>query len=548
MRKIVFIALCCVLLQSIALASEKYMKFPSGTPGKMFFPTTACSDTQILQFNASGAMACAAAPAGGSGDLLADGSIPLTADWDVGLFDITAVEFNGALIGNASTASALAANPAAATAGSVITDIAADGSVEGEVDVWTEAENTSAGYTSTADEVGTLTTGDLCINDGSSVNCTVNTIAELETALDATDILIAAEGDAAYQPLDSELTTISGLTETNDNVMFVAGGAWTSDATPAIDCTDCTNVPAGTVLKDIVTTTPLTVDAGANLDDVLSGADADVTFAIIMLKDIVTTAPLTGAADDVLPGADADLTLAMPVATTSADGYLAQADWDTFNNKAPTDSPTFTTAFTATGLIGDEDLQSEDFGEFTCAGEDACTIDDSVAVTSWNLTTPTITTSLTTDSKTISEAEIGRLDGLAGVITTDTTAVTEVDGRSLTIATATLNADEETYIYKAKIAFEDPVATDDFFFGELTHAVTFTSIYCKTLVGTVTLDVTSGGTDIEGTDIVCDTDGQSDAGISNASGSVIDEIKLAITSVASAPTYLFVQLNGTYDD
>ena len=43
-------------------------------------------------------------------------------------------------------------------------------------------------------------------------------------------------------------------------------------------------------------------------------------------------------------------------------------------------SPTITTAITATGLIGDEDLQSEDFGDFTCAGEDACTLDaDTIA-------------------------------------------------------------------------------------------------------------------------------------------------------------------------
>jgi len=47
------------------------------------------------------------------------------------------------------------------------------------------------------------------------------------------------------------------------------------------------------------------------------------------------------------------------------------------------------------------------------------TIDDSVAVTGWNLTTPTLTTSLTTDSKTISEAEIGRLDGLTSAIIDD---------------------------------------------------------------------------------------------------------------------------------
>jgi hypothetical protein len=45
----------------------------------------------------------------------------------------------------------------------------------------------------TADEVGTKTTGDLCTNDGSSVNCTINTEAELETALDALDLTTAAE-------------------------------------------------------------------------------------------------------------------------------------------------------------------------------------------------------------------------------------------------------------------------------------------------------------------------------------------------------------------
>ncbi len=41
--------------------------------------------------------------AGGAGDLKADGSVPLTADWDVGAYDITAVEFKGALKGNADT-------------------------------------------------------------------------------------------------------------------------------------------------------------------------------------------------------------------------------------------------------------------------------------------------------------------------------------------------------------------------------------------------------------------------------------------------------------
>jgi len=56
----------------------------------------------------------------------------------------------------ADTADALSANPAAATSGSCITDIAADGSVEGEVDVWTEAENTAAGYISSESDPNAL--------------------------------------------------------------------------------------------------------------------------------------------------------------------------------------------------------------------------------------------------------------------------------------------------------------------------------------------------------------------------------------------------------
>lgn len=68
------------------------------------------------------------------------------------------------------------------------------------------------------------------------------------------------------------------------------------------------------------------------------------------------------------------------------------------------------------------------------------TIDDGLAVTNWNLTTPTVTTSLTTSTpKTIAVAELDRLDGLAGIIVTDVTAVTDIEGTGLSIGAATLN-------------------------------------------------------------------------------------------------------------
>lgn len=78
-------------------------------------------------------------------------------------------------------------------------------------------------------------------------------------------------------------------------------------------------------------------------------------------------------------------------------------------------------------------------GEVTSVGN-AATIADSIAVTSWNLTTPTITTSLTTSTPTtLSVAELDRLDGLAGIIVTDATAVTDLEGTGLSIAANTLN-------------------------------------------------------------------------------------------------------------
>lgn len=48
---------------------------------------------QVLTVSSGGVPEWAAASGGGSGDLLADGTVPLTADWDVGAFTITALRF-----------------------------------------------------------------------------------------------------------------------------------------------------------------------------------------------------------------------------------------------------------------------------------------------------------------------------------------------------------------------------------------------------------------------------------------------------------------------
>jgi hypothetical protein len=59
----------------------------------------------------------------------ADGTRALTGNWNVGAFNITASSFIGSLSGNATTATSLAANPAACPGGQFVTDTAADGTL-----------------------------------------------------------------------------------------------------------------------------------------------------------------------------------------------------------------------------------------------------------------------------------------------------------------------------------------------------------------------------------------------------------------------------------
>jgi len=72
----------------------------TATPNELWFTDDGGTDTQLGQ-------------AGGAGDLKADGSVPLTADWNAGnsLYDITAVEFKGALKGNADTVTTITGLP-----------------------------------------------------------------------------------------------------------------------------------------------------------------------------------------------------------------------------------------------------------------------------------------------------------------------------------------------------------------------------------------------------------------------------------------------------
>jgi hypothetical protein len=83
-----------------------------------------------------------ATPAG-AGDLLADGTVPLTADWDAGnsLYDITAVEFKGDLVGNADTATL--ADVATAIPSGTDPDVTVEGQISNDTDAGGETGDVS---------------------------------------------------------------------------------------------------------------------------------------------------------------------------------------------------------------------------------------------------------------------------------------------------------------------------------------------------------------------------------------------------------------------
>lgn len=132
--------------------------------------------------------------------------------------------------------------------------------------------------------------------------------------------------------------------------------ATTSDLTEGSNLYFTTGRVLATLLAGLSTATSAVITAADSVLIAFGKLQAQITTLTASLagyvpttRTISTTAPLTGGGD-----LSANRTLAMPVATTSVDGYLAHADWATFNAKVPTS----TTITAGAGLSGGGDLSA----------------------------------------------------------------------------------------------------------------------------------------------------------------------------------------------
>jgi hypothetical protein len=139
----------------------------------------------------------------------------------------------------ADLATALAANGANCSSGLAPLGVDASGAVEGCFDVWTEAENTAAGYIS-GNETITLS-GDVSGSGETAITTTIGADKILESMLKSVnaavdeDILTfeSTTGDFEWhtpaelnlQPLDDVLTDLSALSVVGDNEFIVGTGA-----------------------------------------------------------------------------------------------------------------------------------------------------------------------------------------------------------------------------------------------------------------------------------------------------------------------------------
>ncbi|KPK42743.1 MAG: hypothetical protein AMJ65_07155, partial [Phycisphaerae bacterium SG8_4] len=332
-------------------------------------------------------------------------------------------------------------------AGAAYFDLQAPGAASGDItDVWTDdtgdvsALTAGAGDTLDAggadstvpweiDSTGTPTTegealwrtdvDNLLIGDGAA-----GTVYMAKGASDGD----ALAGDSASGFFDTGTVEVTyggtGAASLSDGFVLLG------NATGAIQALDVTT-DGGIIIGD-GTTDPVVLDVGSSTAITILGTVGTGTWEATDVgvehggtgRSTSTTAYGLIAAGTTATGAHQTLAAGGTDEMLVGGGAAALPIWTTATGTgAPVraDSPSFSTELTATDLIDVEDLKHEDHGEIDYSTGNAV-IDDGVAVTNWNLTTPTITTSATVTDGTwigISGGETITFDGTGDDIQID---------------------------------------------------------------------------------------------------------------------------------
>ncbi len=370
-------------------SGETALEFTSGSGGTTTFvgltdtPSDYTGDGgKYLKVNA-GATAVEFVTLSGGGDLLADGTVPMTANWDIGNFDLTlkALTGDGTIEGATLTEGGNAVYSSGETPGGELGGTFASFTIDDSVTVtgWVLGTSSATQLTSPTVIVNLIdTTGAADIDYGSA---------------DVTDHTFLSDGTGT-----GEFVLKAGAidaTEVLDNTLDFAD---LSD-TMTLDAT--TTISSGAYGLEIIVANPTA-----------SGFEINGTGAFVndLLHVHQHTGNPTGGTLAAFESVDTDITPQVHIHQDKADitaavvSFLidcvdtADSDWTPFEIRDTSDG--------ANNLLFSVDYQGS---------------------------------IITATPKTLIAAELDRLDGLAGIIATDATAVTDLEGTGLSIGGATLN-------------------------------------------------------------------------------------------------------------
>jgi hypothetical protein len=166
--------------------------------------------------------------------------------------------------------------------------------------------------------------------------------------------LSSTDGSSAFLVRDSASNVLTRVQSDGKVGIGVLSPAYRLDVLGDINLTGAlrTNGVAWTPLTSFTELDPLFGVSVAH--GIVAGDLAAWNAKVGPTRSISTTAPLSGGGT--LAG---DLTLSLPAATASVNGYLASADWATFNSKVGgSGTAGYVPAFTASGTVGNSVLYS----------------------------------------------------------------------------------------------------------------------------------------------------------------------------------------------
>ena len=230
--------------------------------------------------------------------------------------------------------------------------------------------NTSDNFILVADE-STLSVADSVLFNGNTSDAFILSADEATLSVASALSLNGNTSDAFILSADEATLDVASATSWASVSSFIA--EWFYDNTNVLTFNETHLNATINAISGAGTVTAVTATS-----PILSSEGTTPVISATIAKDLVTTAPLTGAVDNVFLGTDSDITIAIPVATSSADGYLDKDDWTTFNNKADID--TTYTAGTGLNLTANEFELNRTFTDlryYTQTAADSQFIEDS---------------------------------------------------------------------------------------------------------------------------------------------------------------------------